>query len=239
MKKKLAVAAFVAACVALVVAATFYFVSRDGDDTLVEQAMAEARNLPLVGLVLDDVPDADVRLRAALREELRRPTMDGAPRPLLLMSELRATHVVPALRATDTANAHAVLEARLALMRHLKTADPTACRELALVGIQRAERLDATGQALMRNMLAAMEKAYRAGRATLSSGASPPALSDGEAGALLAEAGLEKADFDRLRTLARLSSDDACDLAIRLNETPARLPSGKAASLARYLAAAQ
>ncbi len=212
-----------------------------GDDTqMVDNAMVEARTLPLVGLVLADVPDAETRLRASLREELRNPTTQGAPRPLVLMSELRTAHIVPALRATDAADAEGVLAARIALMRHLRGTNVAACRELALIGIQHADRLDPQGQKLMRDMLIAMEKAYRTGRAAVKSGtAQPPVPNDTEARALLVEAGLTPADFEKLQNLAKLSGEEACELGIRLNATPSKLPSEKAGGLARYLAAAQ
>ena len=213
----------------------------NGDDTqMVDNAMIEARTLPLVGLVLADVPDAEVRLRASLKEELRSPTTQGAPRPLVLMSELRATHIVPALKAADAADAESVLAARIALMRHLRGTNVQACRELALIGIQHADRLDPQGQQLMRNMLTAMEKAYRSGRTALKSGAAaPPVPNDTEARDLLVEAGLTPADFEKLQNLAKLSGEEACELGIRLNGTPSRLPPDKAGGLARYLAAAQ
>lgn len=211
----------------------------DDDTGLIDKTIADARALPLVGLVLDDVPGAEKRLRTSLREELRSPTTQGAPRPLLLMAELRSSHIVPALRATDPADAQAVLDARVALMRHLREVDVASCRELALVGLQHTDKLDATGQKLMREMLATMEKAYRAGRATLQRGATPPSPSDAEASALLSDAGLTAGDFDRLKNLARQSAEEACDLGIKLNEASRKLPAEKAGPLARYLAAAQ
>ena len=213
-----------------------------GDDTqMVDNAMVEARTLPLVGLVLADVPDAEVRLRASLKEELRNPTTTGAPRPLVLMSELRATHIVPALKAADAADAEGVLAARIALMRHLRDTNVAACRELALIGIQHPDRLDAQGQKLMRDMLTAMEKAYRSGRAAVKPGAATqsPVPNDTEARALLVEAGLTPIDFEKLQNLAKLSGEEACELGIRLNGTPSKLPADKAGGLARYLAAAQ
>ena len=212
-----------------------------GDDTqMVDNAMVEARTLPLVGLVLADVPDAEPRLRASLREEIRNPTTQGAPRPLVLMSELRASHIVPALKAADAADAESVLAARIVLMRHLRGTNVQACRELALIGIQHADRLDPQGQHLMRQMLAAMEKAYRSGRTAMKSGtATPPVPNDTEARDLLVEAGLTPVDFEKLQNLAKLSGEEACELGIKLNGTPSRLPPDKAGGLARYLAAAQ
>lgn len=211
----------------------------DDDSELIDRTVVEARTLPLVGLVLDDVPGAEKRLRSSLREELRNPTTQGAPRPLLLMAELRASHIVPALRATDAADAQAVLDARVALMRHLRSADIASCRELALVGLHHPDKLDPTGQKLMREMLASMEKAYRAGRAALQRGAAPPSPPDNEAAALLSEAGLTADDFERLKNLARQSAEEACNLGIKLNEASRKLPAEKAPPLARYLAAAQ
>ena len=233
--------AVAAVAAALAGGATVYGLERltGNDAQMVDQAVAESRALPLVGLVLDDVPGAETRLRQALTEELRNPTTQGPPPPLALMAELRSSHIVPALRATDAADAEAVLAARLALMRHLKSVDVATCRELALIGIQRGEKLDEMAQKLMREMLATMEKAYRAGRTALKAGKAPATPSDAEAAVLLGEAGLTPADFDKLRTLARLSPGDACDIGIRLNEAPARLPADKAGPLARYLAAAQ
>lgn len=235
-----AVAAAIAGALAAA-AAVYGLEALTGDDTqMVDNAMVEARALPLVGLVLADVPDAEPRLRASLKEEMRNPTTTGAPRPLVLMSELRATHIVPALKAADPADAESVLAARIALMRHLRGTNVQACRELALIGIQHADRLDPQGQQLMRSMLTAMEKAYRSGRTALKSGAAaPPVPKDTEAQALLVEAGLTPADFEKLQNLAKLSAEEACELGIKLNGTPSRLPPDKAGGLARYLAAAQ
>ncbi len=103
-------------------------------------------------------------------------------------------------------------------------------RELALIGIQHADRLDPQGQKLMREMLTAMEKAYRSGRAALKPGAAapPPVPNDTDARALLVEAGLTPADFEKLQNLAKLSGEEACELGIKLNATPSKLPPDKA-----------
>lgn len=237
--------ALIGVAVAAVVAAAAVYgprlLSGANDTARADQALAEARTLPLVGLVLDDVPGAEARLRTALQEEIRNPTTKGPPRPLVVMSELRAAHIVPALKASDAADAMAVLAARNALLRYLHSVDLATCRELALTGIQRGDKLDPAGQKLLRDMLAAMEKAYRSGRAAIaaSSAASRPVPADADIRTLLAEAGLTDADFEKLQSLARLSNEDACNLAIKLNQAPEKLPEDKRAPLARYLAAAQ
>ena len=135
------------------------------DISTVDSAMASAHALPMVGVVLDDVPGAQDRLREALREEIRQPTTQGPSRPLKLMSELRVTYIVPALKAADEASAAAAIDARAALLNTLKDSDLVVCKEFAVTGIQRSDKLDATGQKLMSDLLAALEKAYRSGRA--------------------------------------------------------------------------
>jgi hypothetical protein len=215
---------------------------RDGGDdaAAVDQAMASARALPLVGLVLDDVPGSEGRLREALKEEIRRPTTQGPSRPLALMNELRTNHVLPALKATDEASAAAAIAARAALLKHLRQTDLVICKEFAVTGIQRGDRLDTTGQKLLRDMLATLEKAYRSGRsARTASAAAPPVASDAEVRALLAEAGFQSADFDKLARIARLPDVDACELALKFNDAPSKLPADKRGPLMRYLLTVQ
>ena len=211
------------------------------DDALaVDQAMTSARALPMVGVVLDDVPGAQDRLRDALREELRQPTTQGPSRPLKLMSELRTTHIVPALKAADEASAAAAIDARAALLKALQDSDLVVCKEFAVTGIQRSDKLDATGQKLMSDLLAALEKAYRSGRAAKAAGTPAPAVAtDGEVRALLAEAGFQPADFEKLGRLARLPNGEACDLALKVNDAPQKVPADRRGALMRYLLTVQ
>jgi hypothetical protein len=212
----------------------------DEDKTTLDQAIASARALPMVGVVLDDVPGSEGLLRAALREEIRQPTTEGVSRPLKLMRELRTAYVVPALLATDEASAAAVIEARAQLLRHLQSSDIFVCKEFALTGIQHSDKLDATGQKLMRDVLAALEKAYRTGRAAKAANAAPPPVaSDRETRALLAQAGFSAADFDKLARLGRLSDEEACDIALKFNDAPAKVPADKRGALMRYLLTVQ
>lgn len=210
------------------------------DAAAIDEAMASARALPMVGLVLHDVPGAEDRLREALREEIRQPTTQGPSRPQKVMSELRSTHVVPALRATDDANAAAAIDARIALLKHLKSTDLVICREFAVTGIQRSDKLDPTGQKLLSDQLATLEKAYRSGRAAKAAGGPAPAVdSDSEVRALLTETGFQPADFDRLARLARLPIEEACDLALKVNDAPSKVPADKRGPLMRYLLTVQ
>jgi len=236
-----AIALVVGAAAAAVVVYGLQAVLGGGEDAAaVDQAMATARALPMVGLVLDDVPGAEDRLREALREEIRQPTTQGPSRPLKVMSELRATHVVPALRATDDANAAAAIDARIALLKHLKSTDLVVCKEFAVTGIERSDKLDPTGQKLLNDQLAALEKAYRSGRAAKAAGSPAPAVdSDSEVRALLTEAGFQPADFNRLARLARLPIAEACDMALKVNDAPSKVPADKRGALMRYLLTVQ
>ena len=210
------------------------------DMSVVDAAMASAHALPMVGVVLDDVPGAQDRLRDALREELRQPTTQGPSRPLKLMSELRATHIVPALKAADEASAATAIDARAALLKALHDTDLVVCKEFAVTGIQRSDKLDAAGQKLMSDLLAALEKAYRSGRMAKAAGTAAPAVAtDGEVRALLAEAGFQPADFEKLGRLARLPNGEACDLALKVNDAPQKVPADRRGALMRYLLTVQ
>src|SRR5438067_86124 len=68
--------------------------------------------------------------------------------------------------ASDDTSALAAVAARAALAGYLQKASPPACREFAAGGIQRPDRLDSEGQRLFRDVLQALETAYRSGRAS-------------------------------------------------------------------------
>lgn len=212
-----------------------------GEDTArLDRAMASARAMPLVGPVLDDVPGAGDRLRAAFEEEIRQPTTQGPSRPVALMRELRVDYVVPALKASDEASAAAAINARTALLKHLQRTDLGVCKEFALTGIQRSDKLDDTAQKLLREVLAELEKAYRSGRAAKNASSALPAVaSPAEARTLLLEAGYGQDDLDKLTHLPRLSNEEACDIALKFNDAPSKLPAGKRGALMRYLLTVQ
>ena len=115
-------------------------------------------------LVIADVPGAEARIRAALEEDRQKPVTQGATRAFTVMSELRAAYIVPALRAADDQSALGAVAARTAVLRHLQATSLATCREFALVGIQRVDKLDEKGRELFHATLAALEQAYRSGR---------------------------------------------------------------------------
>ena len=181
-----------------------------------ERTLGELRTLPLVGLLVDDVPGAEDRLRKAIEDEQRQPTTEGPSRPLLVITDLRREHIAPAVRAADDASVTAVMAARTELVRHLLRANPAACREFSMGGIQRVDLLDAEGQRLFRAVLTALEKAYRSGRAH--KGAPPAVASRLQINDLLSEAGFAKPDFDKLAAFATLSNEVSCEIELKVNE---------------------
>jgi hypothetical protein len=202
-----------------------------------DSTMAALKRSPLIRLVIADVPGAEQRLRAALQDDERNPVQQGATRALAVIGELRASHIVPALKAADDASALAAIAARTAFIRHLQARDLATCRTFALAGMQRPDLLDGRGQELFDTMLKALEDAYRNGRdAKLIARRTP----DGkELEAILIEAGFQPVDIEKLGRLADLPEAEACALAARFNAAPSRIASGRAGALARHLLSSQ
>ncbi|MCX7365929.1 MAG: hypothetical protein NTV97_29500, partial [Alphaproteobacteria bacterium] len=87
-------------------------------------------------------------------------------------------------------------------------------------------------QILFRNVLAAVEAAYRNGRA----GGKPlPMPTRAEFAELLREAGLQKIDFDRLDSFPTLSPEIACDTQLKIEQVPPKLPAPKRGPYSRYV----
>jgi len=224
------VAAIVVGVVVLLFAAGgWYYYSSNSPAA---NALAELRSLPLVGAVMADNPEAETRLKTAIREELDKPTQGGTTRPLALIADLRRQYILPALRGADDASVVAAVAARAALASYLQKANPPACREFAAGGIQQPDRLDSEGQRLFRNVLQALETAYRNGRAT---GKAMPTASRAEILDMLREAGFQKIDFDRLNAFATLSTDIACEVELKVDQVPPKLPADKRGTFARFV----
>jgi hypothetical protein len=226
---RLVPAIIVAIAIIVIAGGGWYYYSRN---TPTESALAELRALPLVGAVMADNPSAEARLRAAIEEELRKPSQDGTTRPLALIADLRRQYILPALRGADDASAIAAVASRAALADYLQRANPAACREFAAGGIQRPDKLDSEGQRLFRNVLQALEAAYRSGRG---GGKAMPTASRDEILDMLREAGFEKIDFDRLNAFATLSNDVACQVELKVDQVPAKLPTDKRGIFARFV----
>jgi hypothetical protein len=123
------------------------------------------------------------------------------------------------------------MAARANLVIHLQKANPAACREFSMGGIEHPEKLDASGQQLYRAILLAMEAAYVKGRtAPVQVLPSITEVTD-----LLRQAGFTQQDFNRLQNFGSLSNDISCEMEFKIDSVPGRLPPDKAAQFARFI----
>ncbi len=198
-----------------------------------EKALAELRSMPLVGLAIADHPEIRDRLREAMDAEERNPTTGGPPRPLQVVAELRREVIAPVLRNADDASAVAAMAARVELVKHLQKTDPPACREFAIGEISRPDKLDAEGQGLFRNVLVAMEGAYRSGR----NGKPQRMPTREEVREMLRGAGFTKSDFDKLDNFATLSNDVSCEMELKIDAAPPLLPAEQRGPFSRFIVA--
>jgi hypothetical protein len=195
-------------------------------------AYAEARNQPLVDMVIADQPGAERQLKAAIEQDLRQPNAGGPSRESAIISELRTAYIAPTLRRADDASLIATMAARAALIEHLNKTDTKACREFALGGIKNPDKLDPEGQKLYRDVLSAVEAAYRNGRAVKEAPAMPTLQ---EIVTLLNLAGFVKSDYDKLNSFATLSNDITCYIVLKVNQVPAKLKPEERGPYARFI----
>jgi len=200
--------------------------------TPLDSTLDNIRRMPLIGLVMADNPDVESRMRKAIEDEKRSPTLDGLSRPSALIVDLRRQYVVPALRAADDATAVAAVAARAELVRHLRHADAAACRGFSVGTLQRPDVLDPEGRRLFGLWQQAVETAYRSGKAA---GQPRPMPTRAELVELLKQAGFQKVDFDRLNAFRHLSNEVSCDIELMVDSVPPLLPADKQGPFARYM----
>ena len=202
--------------------------------TPLERAMADLRATPLLGQVMKDYPDSEKAIRAAMEEDQRNPLAPGVPsRSFYAVGALSRDRIRPMLAAADDASVVAVMAARFALATRLRTDDPQKCREFAMNGIQRVDQLTPEAQKLFSDFLVRMEAAYRNGRAA--NGKPQPILVPPEVVQLLGQTGFTQLDLDDLNRFAALSSIRACDIDLKIDGAPPKLPPDKQAPFSRFV----
>jgi hypothetical protein len=198
----------------------------------IDRAVEEARQWPLINVVVSDHPELDAQLRAAIEDDLRHPDRQGPKSSQRLGMEIRQRYVAPALRKADDAASLAAIGATEKLLEHLETVDAAQCRDAGVSGIQDPARLDAEGRALFKQSLSMQESAYRSGSTAATE---PKALTETEVASLLKKAGYSQADFDQLIKLLALPTAEACAASVKLYGAPALLPTAEGAQVARWL----
>jgi len=198
----------------------------------VDSALDNIRRMPLIGSVMADNSEVEGRMRKAVEDENRSPTLDGLSRPSALIADLRRQYVTPALRAADDPAAIAAVAARADLVRHLRRTDVAACRGFSVGALQRPDALDPEGRRLFGLWQQAMETAYRSGKAA---GQPRPLPTRPEVVELLKQAGFQKVDFDRLNAFRHLSNEVSCEIELMVDSAPPSLPADKRGPFARYV----
>jgi hypothetical protein len=201
--------------------------------TPLERAIADLRATPLLGQAMRDYPDAEKEIRTAMEEDQRNPVAPGVPpRAFYAIGRLSRDRIRPMLAAADDASALAVMAARFALATQLRADDPQKCREFAMNGIQRVDQLSPEAQKLFSEFLTRMEAAYRNGRAA--DGKPQPMSTPQEVVQLLGETGFRQVDLDDLNRFAALSSIRACDIDLKIDGAPPKLPPDKQGPFSRF-----
>jgi hypothetical protein len=200
----------------------------------IERAITELKATPLVGMAMKDNPDAAAKIRSAMEEDLRNPVAPGVPsRAFYAVGELSRDHIRPMLAAADDASVVAVLAARYAFAQHMRTVDPATCRDFAMNSVMRVQNFDSDGQTLFKAFIAAMEAAYLDGRKA--GGKEQPTASVSEVVAMLGQTGFTQQDLDDLNRFSTLAADRACDIDLKIDGAPPKLPAPQRAPFARYV----
>jgi hypothetical protein len=233
MKRNSTIVLGLLAAVVIAAVLTAWAVREFAGGSETDRAMAAMRAQPLVGLVLADNPAMEAELRSAVEEDQRHPQA-GPSRAFLVIGRFRKTIIGPTVSAADDATALAVMKARAELVVYLQKSDLVACRQFAGEGIHDISKLDSEGQRLFRATLAAMEAAYRNGKANGGKGTPP---SNQEFAGLLQSAGFTADDFAKLSQVATLKDADYCALELRVDDAPSTLPDDKRGAFARFVIA--
>jgi hypothetical protein len=199
-----------------------------------EQAIVTLRATPLIGLAIKDNAAAEKSIREAIAEDQAEPVAPGvAPRLYYAVGAVSRDYIRPMLAAADDASINAVMAARFALATQLRADDPQSCRDFAMNGVQRVDRLSPAAQKLFNAYLSRMEAAYRNGKAA--GGKPQPILSPPEIVQMLTTVGFDQDDFDGLNRFAALASLRACDINLKIDGAPPRLPADKQAPFGRFV----
>lgn len=210
--------------------ATSYLLARKGGPGEVDKAIAAARDVPLVGLVLQEHPEEEQKLRAVVADQIKNPGRQPSA-SVAFGADLRQRFIIPILRNADDDVALKAAAGMETLVRHLQATNVALCREFGLNGLRDPKQLNAEGTALFKQALARQEDAYRNGKT-----ATPkPAVKDAQLGELLVAAGYTPKDLEQLNDFDKLSVTDGCAATAKLYAAPRALPARSGGMLARWL----
>ena len=199
-----------------------------------EQVIANLRGTPLIGQAIKDNPEAEKAIRQAMAEDQSDPVAPGVPpRAFYAVGAVSRDYIRPMLAAADDKSVIDVMAARFALATQLRKDDPQSCRDFAMNGVQPVGQFTPEGRALFNVFLAKMENAYRSGRSN--SGKPQPMATPPEMIQLLSQTGFTNDDLEALNRFAALPSLRACDIDLKIDGAPPKLPPDKQAAFARFV----
>jgi len=209
-----------------------YLVLQGGgpSSTDIDRGVQAVKDMPLVRVVIAENPELEDRLRAAIAEDLKgdRPS---PPSSAKFGVEVRQRYIVPTLLRADDDSALKAARGMETLATYLQAKNVSLCRELGMVGLQNANKLDSDGTILLRQALSLQEDAYRSGK----TGSPRTPLKTEEIGSFLGEAGYGEKDLAQLNAFATLPAAEACAATVKLYAAPRTLPVARGGMLARWL----
>ncbi len=196
----------------------------------IESGVQAAKDMPLIRLVMAENPELDAMLRAAITDDLKS-DRQARPSSARFGVDLRQRYIVPALLRADDDSALKAARGIETLASYLQAKDPPLCRDLGMVGLQNANKLDFDGTIVLKQALSLQEDAYRNGK----TGPDKPPLKNEEVASVLVESGYSEADLAQLTAFATLPTAEGCAATVKLYAAPRSLPVARGGMLARWL----
>lgn len=196
----------------------------------IERGVEAVRDMPLVRVVIAENPELEGKLRAAITDDLKG-DRQAPPASARFGVDVRQRYIVPALLRADDDSALKAARGMETLATYLQAKDPALCRELGMVGLQNANKLDFDGTIALKQALALQEDAYRNGK----TGSPRTPLKTEEVASFLVEAGYSEQDLAQLTAFATLPMAEGCAATVKLYAAPRALPSARGGLLARWL----
>ncbi|CAN5672540.1 hypothetical protein BH10PSE6_BH10PSE6_30190 [soil metagenome] len=196
----------------------------------IERGVQAAKDMPLVRMVIAENPELEGKLRAAITDDLKG-DRQAPPSSAMFGVDVRQRYIVPALLRSDDDSALKAARGMETLATYLQAKDVSLCRELGMVGLQNANKLDFDGTIVLKQALALQEDAYRNGKM----GSPKTPLKTEEVASFLVEAGHSEKDIAQLSAFATLPTAEGCAATVKLYAAPRALPVARGGMLARWL----
>lgn len=210
------------------------------DDAMIKQradaGFREMMSLPLIGLLIREVPAARSQIETAIDQYARandpQTSKVALTRAREVVASLRKEHVPVALKRAPDIDIVRIWRAQGSVAEYLLQTDLGRCREYSEYGIRDINSLDQRGRVLFTEALKTTEVAFLSGRI---SNTEYPVFHADEAALLFAEFGFTSADFDVLADTAKHTDHEVCATMNKMYAGVLSLPEDKAVQLMRTI----